>query len=231
MAPWNSLVPLRLDKRMVAGRVNLAEELLSSTWISWMESSPGGRPKSHPSQTSLIGAPSNSVVRGVGPHAIGLRDAGGIDARHRGQQRLIAAPVDRQLLDALAFEGMAERGSVDAHHRGDVVDFDLGRGLAHLQRRVDHSVLLRADGEGSLELLHAGGLDGNLVLPGIAPGNTYSPASLDTVLRATLVAVLVRVTLAFGNDGAGLVRNRAANRAAAGLRPSGGGEKQERDEG
>src|SRR5262245_32138628 len=61
-APWNWLVPLLLLSRIVAGRANLAEDPLVSTRISSRESRPGTRPKSQPSQTSLIGAPSKTVV-------------------------------------------------------------------------------------------------------------------------------------------------------------------------
>ena len=62
-------------------------------------------------------------------HTICLRDPGRIDARDRRQQTLVAAAVDRQLLNALPLQHVTERGRIDLNHRRDIFDIYLGDGL------------------------------------------------------------------------------------------------------
>ena len=136
--------------------------------------------------------------RGVGPHPVSLRNAGGVDAGHRSQKVLIASAVDRELLDALPLNRMGQRRVLRGDQGRDILDLDLRRRLADLQDYIDRRILLGLDSEVGLVLLHARGLDGEAVRPGKTPGKTNDPASFDVVVRATFVAVLVKVTLASG---------------------------------
>ena len=78
---------------------------------------------------------------------------------HRHEQSLDVAAVDRELIDALALEHVAERRVVQVDYRSHVRDDDLGNRLRDRQHRVDGGRLLHLDREAPLELLHARRLD------------------------------------------------------------------------
>ena len=157
--PWNWLVPPRVVKMAVAGRLNFALEPLVSTFTSFTVSMPGGRTGMELRSRLVSEAPSWRYS--MPPIADAVHHGPVLQVLHAGRdvgdQVLDEPAAQRQLVHALALEHIAQRrggGGDQGRHVGQHGDF-AGGGVER-QRGVDHRGLPGLQQQLRAPLRHAG---------------------------------------------------------------------------